>query len=161
MTLNKNNWFAIYYNWIYLSYPKDVCSFFWGSVIAILLGPFVIPGLLLAIANDDYSLRRSTIGQTVIGIVIYLMLFLIAGLGNAVLSIFGYEFIYLWSIILGGIGLGILFLLFGIAIGYSIFLLIRKSVGAVPQTHIIDNTIDFVAAIKGKYCTKITWKDEK
>lgn len=158
MTLNKNNWFAIYYNWIYLSYPKDVCSFFWGSVIAILLGPFIILGLLTAIASDDYILRRSIIGQTMMGIVIYIMLFLIAGLGNFVLSVFGYEFIYLWSIILGGIGLGILSLLFGVAIMRGIFLLIRKSVGAVPQTHIIDNTVDFVAAVKGKYCTPIKWK---
>lgn len=159
MTLSINNLFGKFYNWIYLSYPNDVCSFFWGTVIAILLLPFILPGKLIGYLSDDYQIERSIVGQALIGVGIYFVSFIIIMLGNAVLEVFfGYEFIYLWSVILGGLGLGLLALVNFVIIIAVIYLAFRAGGQTISHTGVIDNTADFVGAIKGKYCTKITWK---
>lgn len=165
MILNKKNWFARYYNWVTGKYPKDVCSFFWGSITFILLSPFIFVGRLIpdACKSANYLVVMQTSKGLVTLFLVGLLSFILGSLGNAVLGLFGYKFIYVWVKILGGIGLGILTiaLLVVLVIGiYKLFMLTKRGVGyVVPETHIIDNTVDFIGAIKGKYCTKITWKD--
>lgn len=156
MILNKNNYFARYYNWIYGDYPKDICSFFWGSVLAILLAPLILPGKKLTSLSDKYDENLHSWGlQSVVGLLIYLFILLFASIGNALLDAFGYEFIYWWSIVLGGFSLGILAVALIVGISTGIVWFFSKK---APETHLVSNTVDLIAAIKGKYCTRITWK---
>lgn len=157
MTLSKNNWFAIYYSWIYGEYPNDVCSFFWGTLLLVLLAPFVIVGKLIAIVSNDSDIENSRVTMIIIGAFIWLILAVITALGNVVLSLLGYEFVGGWATIFGGFGLGVLFLLNIFIILYLIFLLVRAT-GNISKPIVVDNTVDFIAAVRGKYCTKITWK---
>src|SRR5688572_15185823 len=55
MELNEKNLFARYYNWIYDSFPNDVCTFFWGTLLAILISPILIPGRLCKSWEDGFG----------------------------------------------------------------------------------------------------------
>ncbi len=170
MILNKNNWFAMYYNWIYGNYPNDVCSFFWGALFALLFAPFIVPGKLILSFHPGYNspwndIKNAWVLQMLVAVATFFVFYLIALLGNGMLNIFGYEFLYLWSVVFGGLLIGLLMLV-NIAIviillyliGKGIVRLFQKTGEVIPETHIIDNTKDFIGAIRGKYCTKITWK---
>lgn len=151
MTLNKNNWFAIYYNWIYGNYPKDICSFFWGTLFAIGVFFLLIPGKLLA-PNGD---KNNVVAQFFLGIVAWLCYALTVVIGTLVIDAFGYEFINLWGFLLLGalIGALVIAVLLALFIG-TIYFTVEK----LPETSAVQNTQDFVGAIRQKHCTKITWK---
>lgn len=157
MTLDSNNYFGRYYNWIYGYYPKDVCSFFWGSLLAIILTPLLLPGKFLVRATGDDEHTNSWVLQTFTGVLIWLFSVLFSLIGNAILNLFDYEFIYWWSISFGGFLLGIGSIGILVALMYLIGRLLHKTTSSLPKTYIMDNTKDFIGAIRGKYCTKITW----
>lgn len=163
MTLNKNNYFAKYYNWVYGYYPQDVCSFFWGSILGIGLGVFMTPTKLIAFLFDpDYDFnKRDVVVYSLSGLVFYLLSTLVILTGSLVLGIFGYEFTYWWSLIFGGFFLGGLLIISIILAGWGIVSLFKRTKTKLPETHLIDNTVDFIAAIRGKYCTKITWTENE
>lgn len=156
MTLNKNNYFARYYNWIYYDYPNDLCSFFWGSVLSILLVPLIATGTFIARSTEEYS---SYFERCLLAFVLYGYLTLSCYLGNSLFAITGYEFIYWWSILLGGLLIGNVFIL---GIAYLTYLWSKKPVKIYHQPskfeNFIDDVKDWIGAIRGKYCTKITWK---
>lgn len=159
MIINKGNWFAMYHKWIYGYFPEDICSFFWATLTAVILSPFIIPGKNIAKINRDRELQTNVVFHIMIGVCIYLLSLIIVGVGNIVLEIFGYIFIYTWSVIIGGVALGALFLIVVFTIVWLLLKLFRRA-GDMTETHIIDNATDFIAAVRGKYCTRITWTDE-
>src|SRR5687767_78930 len=143
MTINKNNWFAMYYNWVFGNYPHDICSFFWGSVMIILLAPFLIPGKLVMLMDhnneDDYSYGL----QTMLGGFLWLVYAIISGVGIIVLDAFGYEFLNIWFIGTAGFALGAITLALTGALIYLIVRFLKKTGSALPETHITDDVADF------------------
>lgn len=157
MTLSKNNWFARYYNWIYGNYPKDVCSFFWGSLYALVVFFFVVPGRL-ALNEDD---RHSPVAQFFTGLALVIMTLVVIAAGNGILDKFGYQFINLWGVIFGGLAIGLILCAAIVGIFYLIYLIVAglgKTSRVVSEASFVQNTSDFVGAIRRKHCTKITMK---
>ena len=152
---NKKNWFARYYNWIYNGFPNDVCTFFWGTLFAILCSLLFIPGRLSYFGKPewDYS-GENSLGR---GFVIIIVYFLALMGGVSVMYKFGYEPLGLLGnwILAPIIGL-ITFILFiviivGPIVGGVYYIENRKKSYSTPGK-------DWWGAIRGKYCTKITWK---
>jgi hypothetical protein len=176
MTLNKKNWIAMYYNWIHGNYPKDVCTFFWGSLIAIILSPIISMGRILL--NNDFG-RNIVFLQAMIGSISSILLMIVCALGNTIMEkMMGYEFIYMWTKIIGGFFVGLFSLIiiggmmagifFGIGwmrgkvqeIKYNKWQEenIKVSSGRPRKPTFMENTKSLIGAIRGKYCTKITWE---
>ena len=155
MNIKKSNLFASYNNWIYGEYPKDVCSFFWGSLFAIGLFFFIVPGRL--VSSDKNAGKH--LGYGILLWIAYLFLVLI---GNGVIMKFGYEFVGFWGIF----GLGLLLGAGVVAVGFGgLFLVVGVPMYIQQQVSesnsynsITTKTKDWVGAIRGKYCVKISWK---
>lgn len=164
MKLNSKNIFARYYNWIYGELPNDVCSFFWGSLFIVLAFPFVVPGRLLHSEHETGGVSCAAAGG-----VVYLWYFLCVGLGleiysrylgvdkevydQFVLSLSGLQF-FVFMPILGA-------MLCVIAIG-AMYLIItglfKLMTSKVKKPIVLQNTSDFIGAIRRKHCTKIDWE---
>lgn len=164
MTISKNNIFAKFYRWMYLETPKDFCSFFWGT----LKGFFIIPGRLV-----NYEL------PTVFTLTIYMVYFIMLFFGgvsyidyfdliteernitfNELFTLLSNVELFLIAPIIG-IFVTLFYLIaaflmispiFGI--GYGMWYIMRKR-----NTTRTENTKNVIAAIRGKYCVKIEWKD--
>jgi len=153
MNIKKNNLLARYYRWIYGNLPIDLCSFFWGSVFAILLFFLLVPGRLFTSRYDDVYYKGFVGSLCWVGYISAVVI------GNGLVGEFGYQFINLWGILLLGPLMVVVliavggFAIFG-GIGGTIYILKEK----VPNTSLAQNTKNWVGAIRGKYCTKITWK---
>ena len=156
MKLSKSNLFARYYNWIYETLPNDICSLFWGSVFAIGLSVFIVPGQLVTPSNKGVGTKLGN------GILLWLAYLFLVMVGNGIISKFGYQFVGFWGIF----GLAALFgaLIIGLSIGIPVAFVIGGIVTheKVTETQAYDSikerTSDFVGAIRQKHCTKINWK---
>jgi hypothetical protein len=159
MKLSSKNLLAKYYSWIYGELPKDLCSFFWGSLFAIVFILIYIPGRIF---NHDGASRFW------------------AGLGSwlvyfAMLSV-GCRIFTSWHGVKEEDTLAFMthlpwFMIWVVmplitALIVSLFVLVLVGfVGCVmkieeidkPNIAIIQNTKDWIGAIRGKYCTKIEW----
>lgn len=144
MNISSNNIFAQYYKWINGELPNDLCSFFWGTLVNIALLPIVVVGQLI-------SKEKGFSNSFGIGIFTWLIYFLAFSIGLLILNSFGYEPI-------GFAGNLLLLPLIGaVAIGTVIGLIVLFVYGGVKGAE--SSTVqDTVATIRGKYCTKITWK---
>jgi hypothetical protein len=175
MELSKNNIFVRYYNWIYNKYPNDICSFFWGSLFIILTAPFISLGTFIDRKSDPKSYKYDYPEYIAVrifyGMIIPLFLYILIETGNGILELFKYEFTHWLSIVFGGLFLGILAFSTVIGIFYGLYVLISLSlIYRRDRMHkvvfekkqkgptFMDNFKSFVAAIRGKYCSKIIIK---
>lgn len=158
MNLSRNNWFGMYYNWIYRTYPNDLCSFFWGTLLILLLFPIIVPGRIFA---------RSFMDQEISTYILYSIIFwfvdiIFTVLGVSLIHELGYSYTsMLWLLVSAPIlGLIIIGLAGGVVVGtvaggiYTVQLAGKTDVYTTTK----EKARDFVGAIRGKYCTKITWK---
>ena len=157
MELNKNNLFARYYNWIYDGLPNDICSFFWGSMFIILLFPFFAVGRLSYFGKTgwyysaDHSLGR--------GFIFWLVYFLTILVGGAMMSEFGYIPIgfsgfFLLAPIIGALTVALFLGVIGGSLGGVAYFIEKRRKNQYRPSPIKN----WIGAIRGKYCTKITWK---
>jgi hypothetical protein len=175
MNINKNNLFARYYRWIYGNLPIDLCSFFWGSVLAIGLFPILIVGRL-SYRSYNYSFEKG-IGFglffwgvyafiTLSGLLMYADYMLDLGDRGFSFSkhyhllnlswyglLFGMPLVTVWVASTCALVVGV-----PCCIVYLILKLFKVVGSTSPATVVIQNTRDVVGAIRGKYCTKINWK---
>jgi hypothetical protein len=156
MKLNKNNWFARYYNWIYGEYANDVCSFFWGTVFAIIFSFICVPGRLLAYLFDGKPYSNGILfwlgylAAFIIGISCYSKWIEVEELSFEDLTVFGGWGFAVFPLI--GLIASALVVAFG---GGFVALLIYLSERDKPT--LVQNTSDWVGAIRKKHCTKINW----
>jgi hypothetical protein len=185
MELSKRNVFVRYYEFVYNNEPNDICSLFWGSVIGLLLSLFAVPGIYIMRNQYDFryisGLSRSLLASLVMTIV-YGLMFVIIAVGNRLLEIFGYKFTHWTGVVFGGLGIGLslIALIFGFVLGCWYISskiseykdkkreerylqnLANSESGEVElekKTNYFQNFKDIIAAIRGKYCIKITYKD--
>jgi len=140
-----------YYNWIYSEYPNDLCTFFWGTLLALLFAFILIPGRLLRNEYDDTSdtYSKGLVCWGVFAIVYhitkntsillnpFIALFLLLGTG-----------ILIWGTIVGGC--------WGIV--YIVERRREKNYYKEYKPSLLSKTSDVIGAIRGKYCTKIDWE---
>lgn len=175
MKLNKNNLFARYYEWIYGNLPNDVCSFFWGSVLAIGLFPILVTGRLLCGSYYEFGkvLGAGLLAWFIYSATVFLGLIMYAGF-ILDLDEKGFSFsehYHLLGLSWYGLLFGMPLVLIGVVVGgflvvatplgiiWLIFKLFKVTVSTTPATVVIQNTKDVVGAVRGKYCTKITWNE--
>lgn len=165
MKLNSKNIFARYYNWIYGELPNDVCSFFWGSLFIILAFPFVVMGRLIFHNRHDTSFG-SCFGSgllvwllygTSLGVGIKVQSWYL-GIGNDaytqfVMSRTAAQFLLVAPLI----GATILALITGTVV-LVVYGIIKLSSSDTRKPVILQNTQDFIGAIRRKHCTKIDWE---
>ena len=160
MKLKETNWLGRYYNWIYSEYTNDLCTFFWGTLLALLFAFILIPGRLLRNEYDDTSDTYSKglvcwlVCWGVFAIVVltgsipynkeyfnslnpFIALFLLLGTG-----------ILIWGTIVGGC--------WGIV--YIVERRREKNYYKEYKPSLLSKTSDVIGAIRGKYCTKIDWE---
>lgn len=148
MNLSTKNIFARYYKWVYGELPNDLCSFFWGTLFAVVAGVFIIPGRLW---TGRYTSTAEKFFMGILAWVIYLAL-ICAGVG--VLDELGLRLDTFWGIFIVSPLVGVLIIMAVIGgLMYSICQVSSEKIGNAVQT-----TKDLWASIKGKYCTKINWK---
>jgi hypothetical protein len=171
MKISAKNLFARYYNWIYGELPNDVCSFFWGSVLAIGLFPilalgriwmdnsfgnilglglfhYIGYGILLITGVDPY-------GEIFMGIKNVEYFHQVFDMNPSNLEIFLYMPLT-GLLILLCIGLTAGSIILGI---YGLFSFTLGTVSVtISGAELIRNTKDVVGAIRRKHCTKIIWK---
>jgi len=152
MNLSRKNIFGRIYHFFYRSYPNDLCMLFWGTVWAILWLPTHLLGYYFTPAYE-----RSVGETTARSCLLLLMLGVAFVFGSVPLvlykAIFGIE-LDLWPWLLVSIGEeAITFLII-----YLVFFKIKGGSLGDGVRNATENTIDTVAAIKGKYCTRITWR---
>lgn len=156
MNLSTKNIFARYYKWVYGELPNDLCSFFWGTLFAVVTGVFIIPGRLW---TGRYA---STAEKFLMGIIAWFIYFLLISAGVFVVDELGLRLDTFWGIfivspLVGALGVLIIIAVGG-GLGYSIYQVSNapnksEKIGSAVQT-----IKDLWASIKGKYCTKINWK---
>ena len=167
MELNEKNWFAKYYNWIYDGLPNDVCTFFWGTLLIVLIHPIIIPGRVCKEWGDGFG---NYLGK---GIACWFGIAILAVFGmpgiqfifgkewlNTVPFIWGFLALLLSGIVLIGTIVGIIALILYSVYKYQKYKRNKPYVYIEPTPTIWDKTGDFIGAIRGKYCTKITWKSK-
>lgn len=164
MTLNKNNWIVRYYYWINSEYPTNLCPFFWGSLLIIVLFPFMVLGRVLIGKKDpDAYESLPKLSYFTCSAMVYLFWFIFAGFGNSLMKIYGYEFTHWTGVVFLGLLMGIVHTGLFLGFIYGIYWIYSKIAKAtrlkMPETHVIQNTKDIFAAITDKYCTKITIRD--
>jgi len=158
MNLNKNNWFARYYNWMHGNFPNDVCTFFWRSLFAILLAPIVVPGRIVVGRQELF------IGKFVIGIILWLFSVIITKVGQVLIGDYSQDLnVFVKFILYFSTGLLLVSIFIGVCIGiYFLCKKIKDKRDEKPYNpdykSFAEKTGDFIGAIRGKYCTKITWK---
>lgn len=177
MELSSKNIFARYYKFIHCALPSDVCSFFWGTVLIILLSPVVVVGRLVWFADHDGL--KNELGNGVKVYIGYLIVWLIGVFGltqNMEIKTLT-DFIDLFTItqiiflpFLTGIALSLLmavclaFVLFCAWLGELIERYIKKK--RREKRNDYDPIFEkgpsrlsiWWGAIRNKYCTKIEWK---
>jgi hypothetical protein len=166
MKLNSKNIFARYYRWIYGDLPNDLCGFFWGLVFAIGLSVFVVPGRLFH--SKDNTGAGSCLGA---GVFFYIVYLASMGLGVRLYAWFSgiAEEGELYSQFLQSLD-ALQFLVYMPLIGavtialcigviyLTIISIIKLSDKDFDKPKLIQNTSDWVGAIRKKHCTKINWK---
>lgn len=162
MEIKEKNLFARYYDWMYDDLPDDVCTFFWGSVFIILFSPILIPGRLMGSYYDGFG---DYFGK---GFMAWLLFFLLALFGVPFWKLFGEEFINSLPVIIQLLILafaGALQALVAVGIGAGIYYSYQfykkhRKISPIEEEKptFWEKTGDFIGAIRGKYCTKITWK---
>lgn len=160
MNLSKKNLLIQYNNWIFEKYPTDICSLFWGSLFSILLPWLYVPGRLIT-NLIDYPLP-----VFFRGIIFYFCLFVITLIGVGVNKENNLGIDTVWGCFFLGVGICL-----SVAIGIALFIGIivlcymagdrysRSRVEAPVKVKTYP-VRDWWAAIRGKYCTKITYTDE-
>lgn len=161
MKINSKNLFARYYKWMYGKLPNDLCSFFWGSLFAITLKLIYIPGRVF---NPNGSSRFWA------GLGVWAAYFLLVSLGESIYSSWlgvphekEMEFImglpwYTLFVIMPLISAVVISFFFAIVAGIIVLIIRIETSGIhVPSGKFIGSAKDWVGAIRGKYCTKITW----
>lgn len=165
MKLNSKNIFARYYNWIYGELPNDVCSFFWGSLFIVLAFPFVVTGRLLFHDKYDTSFGSCFCG----GLFVWFLYGASLGVGirfqgwylelendaysQFVMSRTAVQFFLVAPLI----GATILALIVGTVV-LVVYGIIKLSSSDTRKPVILQNTQDFIGAIRKKHCTKIDWE---
>ena len=173
MNLSKNNLFARYYQWIYGNLPNDICSFFWGSVLAIGLLPIVAVGRLF---HDRWELHfGKVLGAGLLFWIVYSVATLLGLIwyANFVLDLgdkgFQFSDYHLLNLPWYGLAFGMPLVFIGIVLAcllivavpvgiiYLICRVFGVGVSAAQRTVVAQNTADFVGAIRRKHCVKINW----
>jgi len=156
MNLSTKNIFARYYKWVYGELPNDLCSFFWGTLFAVVAGIFIIPGRLW---TGRYA---STAEKFFMGLLAWFVYLVLICAGASALNKLGLRPDTFWGIfivspLVGALGVLIIMAIIG-GVWYSI-----HQVSNIPNKsekigNAVQTTKDLWASIKGKYCTKINWK---
>lgn len=158
MTISTKNIFARYYKWVYGKLPNDLCSFFWGTVFAVVAGVFIIPGRLW---TGRYTSTAEKFFMGILAWVIYLAL-ICAGIGALDKLGLGLRLYTFWGIFIVSPLVAALGVLTITAVGgglmYSIYQVSNAPNKSERIGKAVQTTKDFWASIKGKYCTKINWK---
>lgn len=171
MNLNKNNLFARYYNWIYRHYPDDICSFFWGTVLIVVLCPFFIPGKLFFSTNDslgDIIAKSVAFWVTLLVCMVFGLIPYGGSLKEWFMTLPNIVQITL-LIVTGAVEIALV-----VCIGVGIYYIAeyRRESKRQRYLRLMEETNyqyeepptmgekvgNFIGAIRGKYCTKITWK---
>jgi hypothetical protein len=179
----KKNWFGKYYDWVYTEYPENICTFFWGTLTITLLFPLVIPGTLIVSRRERMYIPGGMIVffSSLLTCILFLFAAVIINLGNAVLEIFEYKLIHWAAFIFGGLLVGLLTIavIVGMALlFYILYVYIQErkrfrrekkrleekmNTGSyevyTPSSTIWENIASSIGAIRGKYCSRITWID--
>lgn len=180
MEINKNNWFARYFNWIYEEYPENICKFFWGSVLAMVLFFIVVPG---RIWSEKIMKKTWDYQPYPTGLVMWVAYILLSALGMNFLKLFSinetllsvFTIGTLFGIITMGIMVGIIILVCYLTDKYKNYKrkkyrekvdrayqdpkLYEQYIKEMNKPSFADNLAKWIGAIKGKYCTKIIWKE--
>jgi hypothetical protein len=171
MQLNSKNLIALYYRWIYAKLPNDICSYFWGTVLILLISPIVIPGRIFQFIDYGEGLKDNIKN----GLKVYLVYLGLLAVGAIVYQELKWarpdDIIELFILLpLSGLGailsiaiLGALVLLICVGVGWAIKKISEKREdyeeseieGIPPDPSKISL---WVGAIRKKHCTKITWK---
>lgn len=183
MELNKKNWLGMYYNLVYGDYPNDVCSFFWGTLLIVLLSPIMsIGGFMNKSASYSmWSDKTENFFKSLLwGIVIYALYGMLLSMGASIygsyIGMSETHFTELYNLI-GGLKFFLLIPLLGIGmlliVALSIAIIagicagvkwiydkiVEKKEESNVKVPYAQNVGDFVGAVKGKYCCRIIWKD--
>ena len=156
MNLDKNSNLARLYRWFYCTddMPGNLCAYFWRLVIMIIL---VVPSFIVSLPYVIVSYFKEEAdneNNILVGIFIYIGLYLLFALGVSVSFIFiNYEkdsFMYITSFI--GIAVVVSTIL-ALSLSYrDKYLRRRKTKKKDP------NLIkEFIRAKKNKYCPRIDW----
>lgn len=159
--MKRNNIFAKYYKWIYNNLPNDSCSFFWGSLLIITLSPIFILGRLICNKYNDETPKRFAVGLLIWVTTFYMILVgilpIILIMGKEYLQSLNIFIIILLSFLSGVITLGIL----GGIVWGSYYLNERRVEHSYSSNEpsYVEKISDWIGTIRGKYCTKINWKE--
>src|SRR5690606_28662258 len=115
MNLSTKNIFARYYKWVYGELPNDLCSFFWGTLFAVVAGVFIIPGRLW---TGRYT---STAEKFFMGILAWFIYLALICAGVRVLDELGLRLDTFWGIFIVSPLVGALIIMFVVGgVWYSI-----------------------------------------
>jgi hypothetical protein len=186
MEIKTSSFVARFYTFFHGSLPDDFCTLFWGSIAAFLLLPFTIPTKIVLIffagppreilqrckpeEHDDTLLESFRVGLS-----IYIAIAILAVIGFGPAQIFGIvdllkklsiPLIILSLFLLGTSSVGfVVLVIWLIKLAVSKYKTFKQSKAFdynqyqyPPKPTFMENTRDTIAAIKGKYCTKINWK---
>lgn len=181
MKLSKSNWYIKVYYYFTNEYPKDVCTLFWTSLLILLSLPIIIPGKLF---EGKYGNVWDNIWSGIKVWGVYILLWVLGGSvwwdgANHVFSanhVFKYDWGH-WSWIVFPLTIPIIIIITAIPfvlIGLGYYYLIEKykkyrevkgfneqhtDESKKPKESVWDKVKMFWGAIRGKYCTKIEWKE--
>lgn len=159
MNISEKNLFAIYYKWIYGKLPYDLCSFFWGTLFAVLLAPFYVVGRLV---NLEGSARfwPGVLAWFVYFVLLFIGVNLLQGWygvkkGEEIEFCLSLSWYTVWIIapILGSLLIVLVFGFIGL-VAYCVETIKDRRESRIPRS---SNTKDFIGAIRRKYCVKIKW----
>ena len=176
MKISYNNLLAKFYRHYYYKrdMPNNLCNFFWSTITALLLYPFLFPGVLLRRVTNEKEL------PAILGILIQLLVFgigmvvfIVAGVPDQPLSLYnilavlviGYGFLISLSLII----VAIVFLFKGIH--KATYNEEKKNIREQKRHDKWVASFDkepgffkilfkYFKSVKEKNCPLITWKDE-
>jgi len=169
MKLNKNSFSSKFYRWFYETsiLPKSLCPYFWKlllawALVALFWLPAIVlmlPILIIGVFNRDVlsMLVDNKYGALLMGVIIYLALFVLVCIVFFFLTLFGVmtyvegsniASLQLWGGVFSAFGLG------G-GVSYLIKYLSKIKSSKVKQPSILS---EFIKAKYNKYCPKIDWE---
>ena len=159
MNLNQKSWHAKIYLYTYQSLPNNLCIYFWGLLLAILLtiilGPLSIPGYFFTKKDSYKHLLNSFVISVIFYLILSLLLFALYELLFIPIAYFlNFKIIFTYKDLLSSI-ISWCFILAGILI-HCIFLLIRY----IKNKHVKDNIlINYIKAKTKGICPLINWEN--
>ena len=183
MNFNTNSFLARYYRWMFRgTLPNDFCTLFWNTLLSVIFLPMtcLVYPVDLLFRTDKWE--SSLAGKVVIGMIWWVLFFLLPAMGLAVLDEYlpsiGWKTWNIWlALAVGWLAIlifGLILVLIGAIIFGSFYglshlhstikedrRLLRElqgevDINGVSQPSKLRIILD---TIRNKYCTKITWKN--